>query len=109
MRIMTKSDIQKALLEVASEPRDELYLDKTLDGTGVTKEILEKLLRRFSNVEFKINLKQRYGLINHLRWLLFKKPGNFNNSIPIVDSIYKLILTRLFGVSDTLVIVGQKK
>ncbi len=43
MRVMTNNDIQKALLEIASEPRDELFLDKTLDGTGVTKGNLEEL------------------------------------------------------------------
>ena len=43
MRVMAKSDIQRVLLKIAAAPRDQPFIDEALDGTGVTKEILEKL------------------------------------------------------------------
>jgi SAM-dependent methyltransferase len=55
----------------------------------------------------RVILRQEYGLINHLRWLVLGRPGNFNAHIPILDDIYKFILTRVFKVSDTLVVVGN--
>lgn len=63
---------------------------------------------KITNTNIKIKLWQRYGLINHLRWLIFKRPGNINNSVPILDDIYKLILTKLLKKSDTLIVVGEK-
>jgi len=53
----------------------------------------------------KVIRRQEYGIINHLRWLLRGKPGNWNPHIPVLDSIYKYILTKN-GYSDTLVMVG---
>lgn len=53
----------------------------------------------------KVIRRQEYGLINHLRWLIFRRPGNINWHIPILDDIYKFVLMRM-GYSDTLVIVN---
>ena len=56
--------------------------------------------------EAKVIRRQEYGIINHLRWLVFRRPGNWNPHIPILDDIYKFILKRC-GYSDTLVVVGN--
>lgn len=66
------------------------------------------IFRKFPKFKIKIRLLQRYGLINHLRWLIFGRPGNFNQNIPLLDDIYKYILTTFFKVSDTLLIFGEK-
>lgn len=60
--------------------------------------------KMFGNVE--IIRRQEYGIVNHLRWFFLGRPGNWNPHIPILDSIYKGILTRL-GYSDTLIVVGN--
>ena len=73
------------------------------------KKILERMLKNLNGIEVKIILLQRYGLINHLRWVIFNRPGNFNNNIPLLDNIYKFVLTRIFKVSDSIVITGNKK
>ena len=72
------------------------------------KDSLEKIFRKCPGVRIKIRPFQRYGLINHLRWLFLKRPGNFNPNIPILDNIYKLILTRLLKASDALIVTGEK-
>jgi len=56
--------------------------------------------------DVKVFQRQEYGLLNHLRWIFLRRPGNLNWHIPVLDDIYKFILTRL-GYSDTLIIVGQ--
>jgi hypothetical protein len=56
----------------------------------------------------QVLLKQRYGIINHLRWVLRGKPGNFNAKIPILDSIYEKVL-KSYNMSDTLIITGSRK
>ena len=53
-----------------------------------------------------IKYRQEYGIINHLRWLFFGKPGNFNWNIPILDTVYKNVLIKL-GYGDTLVICSM--
>ena len=58
-------------------------------------------------VKIEIQVKQEYGLVNHLRWLFKGKPGNWNPNIPVIDIVYKSIL-KLFGFGDTLIIVGRK-
>jgi len=60
-------------------------------------------------INISVKYKQRYGLINHMRWFLLGKPGNINFTIPILDYLYKLILTKVFKKSDTLIIVGEKR
>jgi 2-polyprenyl-3-methyl-5-hydroxy-6-metoxy-1,4-benzoquinol methylase len=59
------------------------------------------------SIQVSFKVKQEYGLINHLRWLFKGKPGNWNPTIPIVDTIYKAVL-KLFGFGDTLLVVGKK-
>ena len=66
------------------------------------------IFSRFPNVKIKTKLSQRYNLINHLRWLLFGKPGNWNFKIPVIDHIYHFILKRIFKKSDTMIIHGTK-
>lgn len=63
---------------------------------------------KYFPIKIKIIRKQRYGLINHMRWLLKGKPGNLNFHIPIFDDIYKFFLTKILKKSDTMVIVGIK-
>lgn len=56
----------------------------------------------------KAKLVQEYGIINHLRWLLRGKPGNWNPHIPLIDDIYKWIITKK-GYGDTLIVTGNVK
>jgi len=64
----------------------------------------------FEQIGVKIRTKrhQNYGIINHLRWIIYGVPGNWNPHIPIIDDIYKFILTKIFKISDTLIILGEK-
>lgn len=72
------------------------------------KNTISNLFKNHTDLVIKIELFQRYGLINHLRWIILRKPGNINFHIPIIDDIYKLFLIRILNVSDTLIIVGKK-
>jgi len=72
-----------------------------------TADTVSFLLKKMG-LKFKVKLVQKYGLLNHLRWILFGKPSNKNFHIPIIDDIYKFILVHVFKVSDTLIIVGEK-
>lgn len=67
-----------------------------------SKETIQKLIPGT-----KVILRQEYGIVNHLRWIIFGRPGNWNPNIPVLDWIYKLILTKVFGKSDTMVVVGN--
>jgi hypothetical protein len=48
LKVMAHYEVQKVLLEVASEPRTAAFLEERLKGTGVTSEILQtlRLIRR---------------------------------------------------------------
>ncbi len=72
-----------------------------------TEKTAKTLFSRFINVNVSFEVKQEYGLLNHLRWIFCGKPGNVNFHIPILDNIYKSVLGSL-GFGDTLVIVGEK-
>jgi SAM-dependent methyltransferase len=72
------------------------------------RKTLNNIFKKFPKIKIKVRLLQRYGLINHLRWLMFKRPGNFNRNIPVLDDIYKFVITRVFKVSDTLLVIGEK-
>ena len=63
----------------------------------------KKTARILFGPKVRIFYRQEYGIINHLRWFFLGRPGNYNRNIPILDRIYKTILTRL-GFGDTLVI-----
>jgi len=67
-----------------------------------------KLLFEKVNIPIRIQLYQKYGILNHLRWLIFKRPGDFHPHIPIIDDIYKWILINIFKKSDTIIINGVK-
>jgi SAM-dependent methyltransferase len=56
----------------------------------------------------RVYLRQRYGIVNHLRWLLFGKPGNCNPTIPILDRWYKRFMVNILKKSDTIFIVAWK-
>jgi len=45
---------------------------------------------------------------NHLRWLIFGKPGNVNFSIPLLDRAYKRFLTKVLKSGDTLIVKAEK-
>jgi cyclopropane fatty-acyl-phospholipid synthase-like methyltransferase len=62
-----------------------------------------------NGIKVNITLIQRYGIFNHLRWIILGKPGNLNPHIPILDDIYKFVLTRIIKKSDTMLIRGKKK
>ncbi len=70
--------------------------------------ILAILHKASSGQPFFITRYQRYGLINHLRWALFNKPGNCNPNIPVLDSIYKAALKYIVKKTDTMIIEGYK-
>lgn len=69
---------------------------------------VKKLMAEYPQVKVEVGFVQEYGLINHLRWWLLGRPGNININIPVIDYLYKAMLTRMFGKSDTLIIVGKK-
>lgn len=71
------------------------------------KKTTKILFDKIEGIEYKIINKLDYGLINHLRWLIFKRPGNINFNIPIVDFIYKKIILAL-GYSDLTIVYGTK-
>lgn len=72
-----------------------------------TEKTMSRLMEK-AGVKFKIKRVQRYGLTNHLRWLLKGSPGNSNPHIPVVDDVYKWLLTEVFRKSDTLLVIGEK-
>jgi SAM-dependent methyltransferase len=70
-----------------------------------------KTVKKFfdkTGIKVKIKLLQKYGILNHLRWIMFGVPGNWHPHIPILDNIYKFILTNIFKVSDTIIVIGSK-
>jgi len=69
---------------------------------------LERLFSEFQEIKFHIKLRQRYGLRNHLRWLIKRKPGNNNEKIPVLDDAYMFWLTKMLNVSDTIIVYVEK-
>lgn len=43
VEVMAHPEVQRALLEVATAPRNQVFLDDALKGTGVTLELLQRL------------------------------------------------------------------
>jgi SAM-dependent methyltransferase len=72
------------------------------------KLTLNKLFQKMNGFTFDIMYKQRYGLLNHMRWALLGKPGNINFNIPMLDSLYKSTLNKILKKSDTLIVIGEK-
>jgi SAM-dependent methyltransferase len=68
-----------------------------------------EMLCKIKEIKYKVRRIQNYGIVNHLNWLIRKKPTNLKINIPIVDSIYKFILTKLFKVSDTILVIITKE
>jgi SAM-dependent methyltransferase len=73
-------------------------------GKKTIKRLFEKC--NLSSVRFIV--KQEYGIINHLRWLFLGKPGNWNPHVPVIDDIYKFFLTKILGIGDTIIVIGEK-
>lgn len=73
------------------------------------KESILNLILKTEFKDFKIELKQKYGLWNHLNWVIRNKPSNINFNIPIIDNIYKFILTNIFHKSDSIILILRKK
>jgi SAM-dependent methyltransferase len=70
---------------------------------------IKKMIIRSFFCYYDVVRKQKYGLFNHLNWLIRKKPINYNIYIPILDNIYKFILTKIFKKSDSLIIILRKE
>jgi SAM-dependent methyltransferase len=74
-----------------------------------TPRTLANLFLEFSGrLDFKIELKQRYGLLNHWRWAIRGEPSNKTPEVPILEPAYRKLLT-LAGYSDTLIVRGIRK
>jgi SAM-dependent methyltransferase len=73
-----------------------------------TKGTMERLMAETPGIRAEVRVVQEYGILNHLRWGITGKPGNALPTIPILDAIYKFVLTRILGVGDTLVVIGSK-
>lgn len=71
--------------------------------------ILDMLYRNKVNNSCSIKRIQNYGLVNHLNWLFRKKPTNLKINIPIIDNIYKFILTNILKKSDTILLIIKKE
>jgi len=72
------------------------------------RDTIIKMFKKFSEFKIKVKLEQRYGIVNHLRWVLFRKPGNYNPDIPMVDMIYKSFFEKVLKISDTMIFTGEK-
>lgn len=72
-----------------------------------TPKTIKLLFKRY-NIPIKIILYQKYGILNHLRWLILRRPGNWHPHIPILDTCYKWILERIIKKTDTMLILGDK-
>ncbi len=59
-------------------------------------------------ISVKVVLQQEYGLLNHIRWMMLKRPGNFNIKIPLVDKMYAFFLTKILGESDNILVIGEQ-
>jgi 2-polyprenyl-3-methyl-5-hydroxy-6-metoxy-1,4-benzoquinol methylase len=73
-----------------------------------TPDTIFDLLYRNKIVNCKIKRMQNYGIINHLNWLIRKKPTNLKINIPIIDFLYKWCLINIFNKSDTILLVIKK-
>lgn len=70
--------------------------------------ILDMLYRNEVTWNCSIKRIQNYGLVNHINWLFRKKPTNLKINIPILDNIYKFILTKIFKKSDTILLIIER-
>jgi len=71
-----------------------------------SRDTAERMFRG-TGIDVNVTIAQEYGILNHLRWILFQRPGNRLPKIPIIDRIYAFILNRLMGIGDTLIITGR--
>lgn len=69
---------------------------------------ISNILKLFP-IKFKIVRKQKYGLFNHIMWMIKGKPSNINFHIPILDNIYKFFLTKILKKSDTMIVICENE
>lgn len=74
-----------------------------------TVKSLYDMLYRNKICNCKIKRKQNYGIVNHLNWLIKRKPTNLKINIPIIDTIYKFILTKILKKSDTILLIIKRR
>jgi len=74
-----------------------------------TIETVSGLLYRNKIINCTVERKQNYGIVNHLNWLIRKKPTNLKINIPILDNLYKWYLCRILKKSDTIVLTIKKE
>lgn len=74
-----------------------------------TPQTILDILYRNKIINCTVERKQNYGLVNHLNWIFRKKPTNLKINIPIIDNIYKFILTNILKKSDTILLIIKKE
>ena len=97
-----------------SQARHQPFIDFTLWSQHLvlhTRDSLERLLRAAGLSDIHVFGVQRYGLANHLNWLLAGKPGGHKGSLALVEtealkSEYASALARL-DATDTLVAIAR--
>jgi 2-polyprenyl-3-methyl-5-hydroxy-6-metoxy-1,4-benzoquinol methylase len=73
-----------------------------------TPKTISDLLYRNKILNCRIKRTQTYGIINHLNWLIRKKPTNLKINIPLLDFLYKWCLIHIFKKSDTILLIIKK-
>ena len=97
-----------------AEARHQPFIDFTLWSQHLvlhTRDSLERLLRAAGLSDIHVFGVQRYGLANHLKWLLAGKPGGHKDSLALLEtedlkSEYASALARL-DATDTLVAIAR--
>ncbi len=74
-----------------------------------TPKTIYDLLYRNKIINCQIKRTQTYGIVNHLNWLIRKKPTNLKINIPGIDFLYKWCLIHIFKKSDTIVLIIKKE
>lgn len=116
--IRTLSERGRFCLEIpcVDDPLRTLYRNKGYEPFGwypyhlfyFSAKTARYLFDQFPGLKVRVEVKQEYGLLNHMRWIILRRPGNALPEIPIIDSLYKWFLTKIIGVGDTLLITGEK-
>jgi 2-polyprenyl-3-methyl-5-hydroxy-6-metoxy-1,4-benzoquinol methylase len=73
-----------------------------------TPKTIMDLLYRNKVVNCQIKRTQTYSIVNHLNWLIRKKPTNLKINLPIIDFLYKWCLVHIFKKSDTILLIIKK-
>lgn len=100
-------NLEDPLLTIFKNKKFKLFFYYPYHTFFYLPKTIEQIVKQFTS-KFSVKRTQRYGLWNHLRWIIKGKPGNYNPHIPILDDIYKFFLVYILKVSDTMVITGEK-